>query len=221
MRKLSDKEVIIRAETLKMRHRSQWSELVFEACTGRSMKQLAALLDRSPDWVRESLRRYAIEVAAGGGMGPRPLQPPNEPNQDIDKQIKMLIRDYAPSKTNRDYQEEYEQEGYTPEVAGCLAVAYEAGENAIEAGVIKADKTTASIRLSPMSDWESRLRRIVSDVRCAARCLNDANIRDLRRRNTCDGIASAHAAWMEQIERIENFHPDFDAKVGAIEKLSS
>jgi hypothetical protein len=39
--------------------------------------------------------------------------------------------------------------------------------------------------------------------------LNAAKITDLKKKITRDRIAEAHAKWMEQIERIENFHPTF------------
>jgi hypothetical protein len=43
--------------------------------------------------------------------------------------------------------------------------------------------------------------------------LNEAKINDLKRAETRKRISAVHAKWMEQIERIKNFHPTFDAEV--------
>jgi len=53
----------------------------------------------------------------------------------------------------------------------------------------------------------------VGDVKSAAGLLDRANIADLKRAATRKLIAAAHAKWMEQIERIENFHPTFEEEV--------
>jgi predicted ArsR family transcriptional regulator len=67
MRHMTDSEVTAQAETLKKRQRSEWCELVFKASVGRSMQQMADLLGFDRQWVREHLKRYAVESAAGGG----------------------------------------------------------------------------------------------------------------------------------------------------------
>jgi len=128
------------------------------------------------------------------------------------------VKEFAPAEPDEDYVAEYEANGHTPEVAKCLATAYEAGENAIEAGVIqetvtKQNERAAKIVLSRGTDWEMRLRRSVGDVKSAAGLLDRANIADLKRAATRKLIAAAHAKWMEQIERIENFHPTFEEEV--------
>ena len=92
------------------------------------------------------------------------------------------------------------QNGHTPEVAKCLATAYEAGENAIEAGVIqetvtKQNERAAKIVLPRGTDWEMRLRRAVGDVKSAAGLLDRANIADLKRAATRKLIAAAHAKF--------------------------
>ena len=53
----------------------------------------------------------------------------------------------------------------------------------------------------------------MGDVKSAAGLLDRANIADLKRAATRKLIAAAHAKWMEQIERIENFHPTFEEEV--------
>jgi hypothetical protein len=218
MRKLPDAEVLTRADSLKKRHRSEWCRLVYEASSGRSMQEVADLLEYSRRWVREHLDRYAIESASGGGGDTHPLVRDTAGHGDVSKQVREVVKQFAPAEPDEDYVAEYEAEGHTPEVAKCLANAYEAGENAIEAGVIqetvtKQNERAAQIFLPQGTDWEMRLRRAVADVKSAAGLLDRAKITDLKRAATRKYIAAAHAKWMEQIERIENFHPAFSDEV--------
>lgn len=221
MRKLSDAEIKTRAESLKKRHRSEWCRLVYEASVGRSMQQVAELMGYTRQWVREHLKRYAIETASGGGETSSPLVRSTD-GRNIDQQVKTVVTKFAPPEPDENYVAEYEAEGHTPEVAKCLATAYEAGENAIEAGVIKETRTKENERASQIilpkgTDWIMRLRRACADVKAAAGLLDRANIADLKRAATRKQVASAHAAWMEQIERLENFHPTFEQEVAEYE----
>lgn len=217
MRKLADDEVKTRAATLKKRHRSEWCRLVYEASVERSMQEVAELMDYSRKWVADHLKRYALEDASGGGSGQSPLVQGGE-GQDTQEQVAHVVKEYAPKEPDEDYIAEYEAAGHTPEVARCLATSYEAGERAIDAGVLKETFTKENERASEIvlprgADWEMRLRRACADVKSAAGLLDRANIADLKRAATRKQIASAHAAWMEQIERLENFHPTFSQEV--------
>ena len=217
MRHMKDNEVLLRADSLKKRYRSEWCRLVFEASVKRSMQQVADLFGNTTNWVREHLRRYAIENASGGGCAHTPLVGADDQRR-MQKQIEQVVKDYAPKEPSEDYVAEYESEGHTPEVAKCLANAYEAGENAIEAGVIQETTTKQNARASKIVlpsgvDWEMRLRRACSDIKSAAGMLDRANIADLKRATTRKQVAAAHAKWMEQIERIVNFHPTFGDEV--------
>ena len=136
MRKLTDSEVLSRAESLKKRHRSEWCRLVYEATVNRSMQQLADLLGYSRKWVADHLKRYAIESASGGGSDRNPLVSAGAQG-DTKAQVDHVVKEYAPPEPDEEYIAEYEAEGHTSEVAKCLATAYEAGKNAIDAGVIK------------------------------------------------------------------------------------
>jgi hypothetical protein len=79
------------------------------------------------------------------GGDPSPLLN-GDKHMETGKQVRHIVSEYAPEKPDEDYVAEYEAEGYTPEVAKCLASAYEAGENAIEAGVIQ--ETVTKVLLS-------------------------------------------------------------------------
>lgn len=220
MRKLSDAEIKTRAESLKKRHRSEWCRLVYEASVGRSMREVATLIDRPVEWVREHLLRHQVEDSAGGDVRPADTKPGRL--IATRNEVREVMKKFAPKTPNEDYVAEYEAEGHTPEVAKCLATAYEAGENAIEAGVIKETRTKENERASQIilpkgTDWIMRLRRACADVKAAAGLLDRANIADLKRAATRKQVASAHAAWIEQIERLENFHPTFEQEVAEYE----
>jgi hypothetical protein len=209
MKKLSDKEILQRAELLKKRHNSEWAELVYEACVGRSITQLAELIDYSRQWVQERLDEYAMQQA-----GCRPATPLTGGRAER----REIINRYAPKSPDEEYVAEYESSGYTPEVASRLARVYEATEVALDRGAIKESVTHERERVREIAlpqgvEWEMRLRRICGDVKSASATLEEAKISDLKKKATRDRIAEAHAKWMEQIERIENFHPTFSKEV--------
>ncbi len=219
MKKMTDKEVKVYWEGLQKRHRSEVCRAVYLISAYRTMQEVADLLGYSRQWVREHLKRYALEHASGGGKAPVPLQDTGD-GRRTDHQVSQVVTQFAPEEPDEDYVAEYEAKGHTPEVAKCLATAYEAGENAVEAGVIqetttKSNERAAKIVLPSGTDWTMRLRRAVSDVKSAARLLNDAKVNDLKRAETRKQIAAAHALWMEQIERIENFHDSFADEVAS------
>ncbi|KKM85379.1 hypothetical protein LCGC14_1289670 [marine sediment metagenome] len=217
MRTMSDDEVLGRAAQLKKRHRSEWCRLVYEASVGRSMQKIADLLGFSRQSIQTHLDQYALESAAGGGNDHCPLERGGA-NRDNRAQVAEVIRSHAPAEPDENYVAEYVTEGHTPEVAKRLARVYEATENAIEAGVVqeskgKSDERLTKIVLPQGTDWVMRLRRACADVKSAAGMLDRAKITDLKRAATRNQVAVAHAKWMEQIERLENFHDTFKEEV--------
>ncbi len=83
----------------------------------RSMGELSRLLGYSADWVRDHLRRFALESAAGGeGNSGCPLVAA-EDHRRVKTQINQIVRKFAPAKPDEEYVLEYETEGHTPEVA--------------------------------------------------------------------------------------------------------
>ncbi|MCH8853737.1 MAG: hypothetical protein IID41_13955 [Planctomycetes bacterium] len=144
---------------------------------------------------------------------------PTDDHRDLKEQVNRVVTKFAPAEPEEEYLLEYETEGHTPEVAKCLALAYEAGENAIEAGVLqetvsKTKQRASQIVMPSGLDWDMRLRSACAAVKSAAGLLDRAKIADLRRAETRKQVEIAHAKWMEQIERIENFHPTFDSNQG-------
>lgn len=210
----SDKDILTKAATIKKRDRSEWCKLVHWAVKGRTMQGLASLLGYKPTWVAEHLKRYSLEAVSGGSSGDGP-QIKVSNGEPIKSQITKLISEFAPTEINKEYIEKEEEKGHTPEVAKCLAKAHEAGENAIKAGVLvetlaKSKERSLKIILPPEIDWHTKLVSICASVQRATVLLDRAQISDLRKEETYRKIMLAHDKWMEQVERIKNFHPIFE-----------
>lgn len=208
MRQMTDKEVVSHWASLQKRHRGEVARAVTDYCVSRTAGEVASLLERKVSWVTEHLQLHACQVAAGVRAADSHVEGFTRDN------LREVAKQFAPAEPDEDYVAEYEAEGHTPEVARCLATAYEAGENAIEAGVIqetitKQNERAAKIILPSGTDWTMRLRRAVSDVKSAARLLNDAKINDLKRSVTRKQVAIADELWKEQMERVQNLHIAF------------
>jgi hypothetical protein len=80
---------------------------------------------------------------------------------------------------------------------------------AIKESVNRERERVREIALPQGVAWEMELRTECNRLKVFAAMLNAAKITDLKKKITRDRIAEAHAKWMEQIERIENFHPTF------------
>ena len=65
MRQMIDVEVKTRADMLTKRHRSELCRMVYDSSKGRTIREVAKLLGRKPEWVEEQLKRYAVESASG------------------------------------------------------------------------------------------------------------------------------------------------------------
>ena len=124
--------------------------------------------------------------------------------------MRDVLQSHAPEEADPDYVADYTAQGHSEPVAQRMAIAYEATENAIEAGDVVPATKQKPVELFPdRSEWEIKLRRLCADIKSAAGQIDRANINDLKKASTRKQIASAHAKWIEQIERIENFHPNF------------
>ena len=129
--------------------------------------------------------------------------------------IAEIIKAHRPKNPDPEYVQDYLDEGFGKPAAERQAVAYEAPENAIEAGHVvetldKQNKKAAKIVLPEATEWSIKLRKACTYVRHAAAILDDAKINDLKRKETLTRVSDAHLKWMEQMERIENFHPSFN-----------
>lgn len=215
MRKIPEKELRIRGDLLKKRQRSEWSQLVYDGCIGRTMEKVATILGYSQRWVQEHLRDYAINAASRGGGGARPQ--PKGLKRDA---VREVIKKYAPKQPSPEALAKFEIIGQLPDVARCLATAYEAGEVAVEKGAIKVTKTmnASDLTLTKNVGWKMDLTRACRWISSAAGFIDNAKMSDLEKVSTRKMIASAHAKWMWQIERIENIHPTFSDEVNSHEE---
>ncbi len=74
MRHISDKEVQFRASSLRSHHEVEESVAVHRASIGRSVEQVAAILDCSQQHVRRLLDLYASDTASGRRRAIKPLK---------------------------------------------------------------------------------------------------------------------------------------------------
>jgi hypothetical protein len=158
-------------------------------------------------------------------------------SRGLQEDCERLVSEYAPNVqvkyTGRDksgiaavegddaeafqpYLDYYLEEGHTPAAATRLAKAEWAAEEAVSAGVIKEDRKKSGERVNRIlfpedqtDTWELRFRGHMAAVERAAEFLDspETKINYLRRKSTCEKVASAHAKWLEQVERVRNLHP--------------
>ena len=88
---------------------------MYEASVGRSMREVATLLGRPVEWVREHLLRNQVEDATGGDV--RRADTSSHKLLATRDEVREVMKRFAPAKPNEDYVAEYEAEGHTPEVA--------------------------------------------------------------------------------------------------------
>lgn len=202
-------------EELSKYAQSRRAQRVAEYCKGNSVHYVAEALGKERGWVRNMLDLFAIESSIGGGQAPAPLRKGvggGAPSKAGPQEI--VMREYAPEEPSDECVEEFKLQGYTDDVAKRMARASEAAEAAIEAGAIKESfdkqkRRVAELVLPNGADFRMRLQRACSDVRAAARLLNEAKMSDLKRAFTRELVADAHAEWAYQMERMENIHPNF------------
>jgi len=211
MQKLKDKVVKSRYGALVRRHRAETCELVREACVGRTVTELAKLLDQTNDWVQEHLHG----AGALEGLGA------DADDVDITRDgVRSLVRGFK-DEPDKDIVDEYELEGHVPSVAKTLAKAQQATSDAIDSGKVKVTapkpgKQTTRKKLEYTEhklDFGAQLEKHCARIEAAAEFLDEAKVPDLRRAFTRDQVAPVYAKFMEQIERLENFHPTFAEKV--------
>ena len=211
MTKLEDKRVLERASSLENRHRSEWADLVHDAVVGRTMTELAKLLDRSTQWVSDHLKLYVVNETLGVRGG-------NDRNSFKRDDITMLVQKYRPSKPSQEAIYAFESRGHTPEVAKSLSLARQATEKALRKKAVKESHRQESDRfleeaLPPSTKWHLELSKICSKVRSAIHAIDTANMNDLKRAETRIRLSELHAAWLYQMERIGNFHDTFQDEV--------
>ena len=128
-----------------------------------------------------------------------------------------MIANYKPAEPDPADVAMFEQEGFSTPVAETLATSYGAAEIAQEKQAINVHDAAGNrveVNAPPAVGWDLKLRAICADLMSAARTINDAKMRDLRRPVTAERLAKVHAEWLYQMERIANIHNDaFTEKV--------
>lgn len=113
------------------------------------------------------------------------------------------------------YLEHYVEQGHEPAAAVRLAKAEWAAESAVEAGIIKEDVNKRNEKVNRIlfpddakDTFELDLKMHMARVKAAAKFLDQAKINSLRRKSTCEMVESANEAWVEQVDRVLNLHPN-------------
>lgn len=209
MRKLTDEEVKVGAERIRSRHADEWAKFIYEATRGRSIHEAAKLIGTDRRRVQLHLSRYAALYSIGGGAERAPTS--RGGGAVAGPQLDAVIATYKPAEPDPDDVAMFEQDGFSTPVAETLATSYGAAEIAQEKQAIKvpdATRNQVEINAPPAVDWDLKLRTICADLMSAARTINDAKMRDLRRPVTAERLARVHAEWLYQMERIVNIHED-------------
>lgn len=127
--------------------------------------------------------------------------------------IKSVKGDDA--KAFQPYLDHYVEQGHEPAAAIRLAKAEWAAEEAVNAGVIKEDVNNRNEKVNRIlfpedakDTFELDLKMHMARVKAAAKFLDQAKMNYLRRKSTCMMVESANEAWVEQVERVLNNHPN-------------
>lgn len=222
---------------LQKRHRMELAQAVARYCIGHKISEVAERLGFSDTWINQQLHYAGIASALGGGEGLKLLAPVGKSgDKGVDHAVSKLVRDFAPAidvklegkgadqtvlAVTGDDAEEFEpylnhylEQGHEPAAATRLAKAEWAAEAAVEAGVIKETTNKKNEKVNQIlfpndtrDSFEIDLKMHMARVESAARFLDEAKINHLRRKATCERVAAAHKAWLEQVERVLNLHP--------------
>jgi hypothetical protein len=227
---------------LQKRHRMEIAQAVARYCIGHKIQEVAEHLGFSVDWTRRQLDYAGIAAATDGGSQ-LSTPPGKSGDKGVDHAVARLVSEYAPdvkvkisddgrgnqsvaevegddAEDFKPYLNHYIEQGHEPAAATRLAKAEWAAEAAVEAGVIKEsvnkrnEKVNQILFPSDSKDtFEIDLKMHMARVESAARFLDEAKVPHLRRKATCERVAAAHEKWLEQVERVLNFHPTLNKDV--------
>lgn len=222
---------------LQKRHRMEIAQAVARYCVGHKMDEVGTRLGYSEVWVRTQLDYAGIAIALGGSNKLTPL-PITGATDNVAKEVPRLLSEFAPDikvkleddgKGNQSvasiegkdadqfepYLDHYLEQGHEPAAATRLAKAEWAAEAAVEAGVIKEDVNKRNEKVNRIlfpddakDTFELDLKMHMARVKAAASFLDNAKVNYLRRKSTCVMVESANEKWVEQVDRILNFHPN-------------
>lgn len=220
---------------LQKRHRMEIAQAVARYCVGHKMDEVANHLGYSHQWVINQLDYAGIAAAIGQGLNK--VEPLVGSTNNVAKEVPRLISEFAPdidvklegkggnqsiaavegkdAKQFQPYLEHYVEQGHEPAAAVRLAKAEWAAESAVEAGVIKEDVNKRNEKVNRIlfpedakDTFDIDLKMHIARVKAAASFLDNAKVNFLRRKSTCEMVESANEKWVEQVDRILNFHPN-------------
>lgn len=214
---------------LQKRHRMEIAQAVARYCVGHSMKQVGEHLGYSQPWVADQLEWAGIAAALGGQDALCPLTGSTD---NVAKEVPRLLSEFAPdikvkleddgkgnqsiasiegkdAKQFEPYLDHYLQQGHEPAAATRLAKAEWAAESAVEAGIIKEDVNKRNEKVNRIlfpddakSTIEIDFKMHMARVESAVRFLDECKLNFLRKKSTCEKVASVREKWLEQVERI-------------------
>lgn len=181
------------------------AEAIAKYCIGHDIKDVASRLSLSPRTVQRRLELIGVAAAVGGAQ--------STPLEARQRETVKLIEQYGPKKQDRDefepYVDHYRQQGYTDAAAERIAKAEWAGEAAADAGAIRETKNKKDEKVNRIlfpkdnkDTFDLDLRMHMARVKSAAKFLDDAKVRNLRRKSTCEKVAEADELWRAQAELV-------------------
>jgi hypothetical protein len=221
---------------LQKRQRMEIAQAVARYCIGHSINEVAERLGYGRSWIQQQLTYAGIAEATGGARINTP--PATSGQNNIDHAVSRIVKEYAPevdikvtddgkgnqsvvsiegkdAKQFEPYLDHYIEQGHEPAAATRLAKAEWAAEAAVEAGVIKEDVNKKNEKVNRIlfpddqkDTFDLNLQTHIANVRRAAKFLDEAKMNCLKRKRTCEMVASAHEKWLEQVERVLNLNPN-------------
>ncbi len=203
--KLSVKEIKERAKILRKRQAFEWGVLIFEAMVDRTVSEVATILKMGKGSVSEYFQIHAMKLAVSHHYGTN-----DPPNLTFDT-MRAIKKKFPCANPRAEVIEYFEHWKMLPAPNRLASRAYDSAIMAIQAGMLTTEKKQA--KLSSHLEWSVQLTTFTRRFNTLIRMIDGANPQNLKEEETMRQIAVAHAKWMEQVERIEAFHPNFMAEV--------
>ena len=196
---------------------TEQANALMDIAYGRSIKEIAAICDKSRKWVEERLKHAGINAACekNGIRTAAPISTnisPDSKSQTTRPAVNKVVSEYGPDLQDKDFKKEVKSlvdEGYQKDVATALAKAEWAGEVAIQEKVIKQsakdrEKQTRQF-LFPNSQedkMQNTLAMHILRVKAAAKFLDECNMKLLRKKKNAAMILEAGEMFAAEVERI-------------------
>lgn len=185
----------------------------------RSIKEIAAICDKSRGWVEERLRHAGINaacekngIATAGTISSNHSGVDGTSRRTIRPTINKVVSEYGPDTQDKDFKKEVKslvEDGYQKDVATALAKAEWAGEVAIQENVIKQsakDREKKTRQFLFPNDKEDKMQNTLEmhllRVKSAAKFLDECNMKLLRKKKNAAMILEAGELFAAEVERI-------------------